>query len=195
MPVFLKILFYLLVLVVLLRLLYYSRCMIGRLLFLARLRRTIKKSGGTVKIKHFPLRSFFFAYDGEDAIVHLDNGTAVSLKFFPFFLRRKSIVLHNEKKMSIQKQSTLFSGKTHFGFMPRGVVDLSDLHRLKKRKYSCVFSDLAEKRIMLFSPAPLSMRAVTGVGNSVVLDNGVEAYHFTTYTEKGLLHHFEGVFS
>jgi len=187
--VFLTILFYLLLTVVWFRLLYCSRCMISRLLFLARLKRTVKRRGGTVRIKHFPLRAFFSVYGGEDVTVRLGDGTAVSLKFFPFFLKRKSVVLYDEREMRVQKQSTLFSGKTYFGFMPRGVVDLSDLHRMKKKKYSCAFSDAAENRIMLFSPAPLSMRAVTGVGNSTVLDNGVSVYHFKTYTEGGFLHH------
>lgn len=40
-----------------------------------------------------------------------------------FFLKRKSVVLYDEREMRVQKQSTLFSGKTYFGF----------LHHLRER--------------------------------------------------------------
>ena len=192
MKVFLTILFYLLCFLFLLKLLYFLRCIASRLLFVMRLRHTIKRRGGKVKILRPPIQSFFFSYDGEDIAVALSDETIVLLKFFPFFHKRKSIVLYDEKNMSLQKQSALIAGNTSFGFLPRGTADLSDMHRIKTKKYSSVFSDLAEKRVMLFSPAPISARAITSAGNAILLDNGIATYHFECYTEKGILSHFDG---
>ena len=181
------ILFYLLCFLFFLKLLYFLRCIASRLLFVMRLRHTIKRRGGKVKILRPPLQSFFFSYDGEDIAVALSDETIVLLKFFPFFHKRKSIVLHDERTMSLQKQSALIAGRTSFGFLPYGMADLSEMHRIKKKKYSSAFSDLAEKRVMLFSPAPIAASAITSAGNAVVLDDGVTAYHFECYTEKGIL--------
>lgn len=192
MKVYLTVFFYLVCFLFLLELLYFLSCIASRLLFVVRLRHVVKKRGGRVKFLRLPLRSFFFSYDGEDIIATLPDQTMVLLKFFPFFHKRKSIVLYDEKNMSLQKQSALIAGNTSFGFLPRGTADLSDMHRIKTKKYSSVFSDLAEKRVMLFSPAPISARAITSAGNAILLDNGIATHHFECYTEKGILSHFDG---
>ena len=183
--IFLTIVFYIAVFLVALKLLHLLGCMLHRLRFVARLRRAVEKKGGSVTLLHFPLRSFFSRYDGEDILVRW-RGETTALKFFPYFMKGKNVILQNEECLTVQKNLVLFGGGARAAGAPVSskINDVSSIYRAKERAYSSSFSSSAKKKVMVFSPAPASMRAVQN-GSATVLDNGVEIYHFSVYTAKG----------
>lgn len=188
MKVFLTIVFYIVVFIIALKLWRVLGCMLHRLRFVAKLKRTVEKKCGSVKILHSPLRSFFSVYDGEDISIRLD-GKMIALKFFPFFLKGKNIILNDQKQMTTQKNFILFGGGKGGTARPK-INDASAIYSAKSKNYSSVFSPSAGKKIMLFSPAPISMKAIQN-GSATILDNSVEIYHFSVYTAKGFLQNLD----
>jgi hypothetical protein len=165
---------------------YFIRTVFRRRRFIKRLKRTVKEAGGSLRILHFPLRSLFSVYDGEDAMITLPSGEVFLLKFVSHFTKERNILLIDEKGMHVQRNLFLHGGaRFPLGFAHARFSDASKMYRIRCKRYSSVFFGEG-KRIMIFSPAPLSMRALVEE-RAVVLDNGVDIYHFTVYTDKGFL--------
>ncbi|MBP3437137.1 MAG: hypothetical protein J6K61_04430 [Clostridia bacterium] len=188
MKVFITILFYVIAFFVSLKVLRLLWYFFHHLSFFTEIKCRVKKMGGTVKLLHFPLRSFFSKYDGEDILIHL-CGETTALKFFPYFLKGKNIILNDHEHMITQNNFILFGGGSGGTARPP-IHDASAIHNAKSKKYSSVFSSSAEKKIMLFSPAPISIKGVQ-IGGSIILDNSVKNYHFKIWTAKGFLQKLE----
>lgn len=165
---------------------YFVRTVFRRQRFVKRLKRSVKKAGGSLRILHFPLRSLFSAYDGEDFAITLPSGEIFLLKFVSHFTKERNLLLVDEKAMHVQRNLFLHGGaRFPLGFAHARFSDASKMYRVRCKRYSSAFFGEG-KRIMIFSPAPLSMRALVEE-RAVVLDNGVDIYHFTVYTDKGFL--------
>ena len=165
---------------------YFARSVFRRQRFVKRLKRSVRKAGGSLRVLHFPLRSLFSVYDGEDLAITLSSGEVFLLKFVSHFTKERNLILVDEKGMHVQRNLFLHAGpRFPLGFAHARFSDASKMYRIRCKRYSSVFFGEG-KHIMIFSPAPLSMRALVEE-RAVVLDNGVDIYHFTVYTDKGFL--------
>lgn len=184
----LTVLFYILLFVILLKLFSLGREVLQRMRFVARLKRSVARTHGQVRVLHFPLRSLFFVYDGEDIVVETGEKQRMKLKFFPYFIRAKTVVLKDARRAHLQKNLMLFSRAAvnrHAEYL-----QVSAMYRGRDKKYSSVFSKTKGESILLFSPVPYSMQGIEN-GRSAVLDNGVSIFGFSVYTTKGFLQRLE----
>ena len=188
MDVYFKIALYIVAFILIIKLLYLFRCIRRRLSFVSRLKREAKKQGAAVEILHFSLRSFLSVYDGEDIIIHRGD-EKILIKFFPHFLKERSVTLLDETKLTVKRHLFLFGGRG-YGFMPPVMNDASSMFKERTKKYSSLFSETEGKRIMLFSPRPFKVKGIEN-GVTVSLDNGMPFAHFVIYDQNVFLKNIE----
>ncbi|MBQ9735384.1 MAG: hypothetical protein IJV96_01190 [Clostridia bacterium] len=184
MKVFLTIVFYIVVFFVALKLWRVLGCLFHRLCFVAKLKRAVKRKGGSVTVLHCPLRSFFSVYDGEDVLLKIPKEKPIKIKFFPGWIKSKNVSLQDASSAIISRNLFLFTPhQARFGTVKTKYVSSSDAFNGKKKRYSSVFSNRDGENVLMFSPSPISLKGLEG-NKQAELDSGALIYKFSVYSTK-----------
>ena len=127
------------------------RIIAGRAGFYGALKKYCEQNGGMVK-KNSLFRSFFKAYPGYDIEMSVSD-KIYGIKFFPGYLKNKNLLIENEKKACLLKNTGVM-GVSWRGSLP-GVRTLTPdvIYEVTGRRIKIDLSaDPEYKNILIFSP-------------------------------------------
>ena len=160
------------------------RLFVSRLLFIVKLKKKVKKSNLTLKVKRCPLRSIFLAYAEEDLLILDGDQILYKVKLFPHRTARRVILLSSGDRYIVQRKLAFFLHPQIYNSpSTRRIVDVSP-RGVHPHRYSSLFSEVDGQRVMLFHPEPLEL--LDERGNA--LGHGSEYAGFKVFTPEGFLH-------
>ena len=159
------------------------RVVADRLGYYGALKKYCEQNGGMIK-KNSLFRSFFKAYPGYDVEMSVSD-KIYGIKFFPGYLKNKNLLIENEKKACLLKNTGVM-GVSWRGSLP-GVRTLApDVinevigHRIK---IDLTGTDPEYKNILIFSPKSKRICYVKKAGRDEAY-NGDDVFGYTVFYDK-----------
>ena len=163
----------------------FVRAALSRLVLILKIKSTVKKKGGKLKLSRFPIASFFINSDKNDMYINL-AGEEYAVKYFPGNPLNKKVYIHDLEcaYTSRPKAQSLWGRGARCGSRVDVIINKADT---KMKKHKLKMASTEQKNVVLvFSPLPYELYVYDG-NKYRMTGNGEKFENITMYMGNGVV--------